>query len=100
VEWIYELPTSSGNPMRTARGRREMRNLSMASGIAIWAVCAHYFMSDLLLEADGQARLQAAGELHALLTWAADLGCRSVLLPFVDGSRLGRAQVAALPGFL
>src|SRR5712692_1563667 len=79
VEWIYERPTSSVNPIRTANGRREMRNLSAATGVVIWSVCADYFMSDLLLEADGRARRDAGSELNRLLSWAADVGCRYVL---------------------
>jgi L-ribulose-5-phosphate 3-epimerase len=100
VEWIYELPTATVNPIRTAAGRSEMRKLSEASHIAIWSVCADYFMADLLLEPDGRPRLEPAAELDRLLVWAAELGCRYVLLPFVDASRLWPAQEAALPDAL
>jgi L-ribulose-5-phosphate 3-epimerase len=100
VEWIYELPTAEANPIRTAGGRREMRDLSETSEIAIWSVCADYFMTDLLLDAAGGARPQPGAELDQLLAWAAEIGCRYVLLPFVDASRLDPVQEAALPGVL
>jgi L-ribulose-5-phosphate 3-epimerase len=100
VEWIYELPTAETNPIRTAGGRCEMRDLSEASGITIWSVCADYFMSKQLLDSGGGARLQPGVELDQLLAWAAEIGCRYVLLPFVDAARLKAVQEAALPGVL
>jgi hexulose-6-phosphate isomerase len=100
IEWIYELPSIDLNPIRTSAGRRKMRQLSTTNEIAIWSVCADYFMVELLLETDGRPRAEAGAELQRLLVWAAELGCRYVLLPFVDASRLGPAQAAALPHVL
>jgi hexulose-6-phosphate isomerase len=96
IEWIYELPSADLNPIRTPGGRDEMRELSTANRIGIWSVCADYFMADLLMETDGRPRAEPNTELDRLLVWAADLGCRYVLLPFVDASRLGPAQEAGL----
>jgi hexulose-6-phosphate isomerase len=100
VEWIYDLPTAGHNPIRTVAGRREMRNASATSGVAIWSICADYFMDNFLLETDGRSRPESAAELDSLLLWATDVGCRYVLLPFVDASSLGPAQQAALSGVL
>lgn len=100
VEWIYDRPTASVNPVRTSSGRREMLKLSAASRVAIWSVCADYFMADLLLGIDGRPNPEPAIELDRLLQWAADIGCRYVLLPFVDASSLSPAQESGLRPFL
>ena len=88
IEWIYEAETEAVNPLRTDAGVAEIRRLMEDSGVAMWSVCADYYMAERLITSDGTP--QEAGVAH--LTWlvgrACLLGVRYIVLPFVDESSL------------
>lgn len=101
IEWIYERETQVDNPLATDAGIEEIRVLSQQHGVAVFSICADYFMTARLVSDDGSPRAREVWRLGWLLERAGRLGARYVVLPFVDGSSLrSAAQVAGLHAVL
>jgi L-ribulose-5-phosphate 3-epimerase len=92
IEWIYDVEDAETNPIGSAEGLEEMRQLSKKHGIAIQSLCADYFMPFPFVraaEAEWEARLR---KLEWLLGQCRLAGVRHFVLPFVDNSRIDSAQ--------
>jgi len=97
VEWVYEFDTEVDNPLSTEAGVVEIRSLVRRSGVAVWSICADYYMQERLVAADGSPRPDVVSHLGSLLQRASLLGVRYVVLPFVDASSLRtEAELAGL----
>ena len=88
IEWIYEADTEAVNPLRTDEGVAEIRRLAEDSGVAVWSVCADYYMTERLVTPDGVVREAAVEHLRWLLGRTGLLDARYIVLPFVDASSL------------
>lgn len=88
IEWIYEADTEAVNPLRTDKGVTEIRQLAEDSGVAVWSVCADYYMTERLVAPDGATRGDAVEHLRWLVECTSLLGARYIVLPFVDESSL------------
>jgi hexulose-6-phosphate isomerase len=88
IEWVYEVDTEAVNPLRTDAGVAEIRQLMKDSGVAVWSVCAGYYMAERLVTSDGTPREAAVAHLTWLVGRASLLGVRYIVLPFVDESSL------------
>ncbi|MBF0095515.1 MAG: sugar phosphate isomerase/epimerase [Alphaproteobacteria bacterium] len=88
IEWIYEVPFESGNPLGTDAGLAEMKALSARHGVAVRSICADYYMSRRLVGADAKPDRTVAGHLEWLIGRAGLLGATYMVLPFVDASSL------------
>ena len=98
IEWVYEFDTEADNPLRTEAGALEIGNLVRESGVAVWSICADFYMKERLVNGDGAPRAHVVEHLHRLRHRAALLGVRYMVLPFVDESSLKSA--AELDGLL
>ena len=92
IEWIYEAETEAVNPLRTDKGVAEIRQLAENSGVAVWSVCADYYMTGRLVTSRGVPREAAVEHLIWLVGRAGSLGARYIVLPFVDVSSLQSSQ--------
>jgi len=88
IEWVYEADTEPANPMRNESGIAEIRQLAQEAGVAVWSICADYYMSERLVSRDGVPESKNVDHLRRLLDRAALLGVKYVVLPFVDESAL------------
>lgn len=88
IEWIYEAGTDAVNPLRTDAGTANTRRLAEDSGVAVWSVCADYYMEERLVAPDGAPREDAVEHLKWLVGRVGLFGARYVVLPFVDSSSL------------
>lgn len=88
IEWIYEGGTEETNPLRTDAGMANIRRLADDSGVAVWSVCADYYMTKRLVAPDGAPREDAVEHLKWLVGRVGLFGARYVVLPFVDSSSL------------
>jgi L-ribulose-5-phosphate 3-epimerase len=88
IEWVYEVDTEVVNPLRTLAGVAEIADLSRQSGVAVWSICADFYMQEHLVAKDGEPRGAAVDHLLSLIQRAAQLGVRYIVLPFVDASSL------------
>jgi L-ribulose-5-phosphate 3-epimerase len=88
IEWVYEVETEADNPLTSAAGRKEIQDLARQSGVAVWSICADFYIQERLVGVDGAPRRAPAEHLCLLLQRAASLGVRYLVLPFVDNSSL------------
>lgn len=88
IEWIYEVPNEARNPLGTADGVAEIKALCAQTGVGVWSVCADYFMTAQLLDADGVPIPTNVEKLQHLIKQGALLGVKYMVLPFVDPSTL------------
>lgn len=92
IEWIYEVPHEADNPLGHDEGLAELRRLGVETGVEVRSICADYYMTRLLV-ADGQRPdMDVVEHLRWLIGRAGLLGCRYMVLPFVDSSSLGTEQ--------
>ncbi len=102
IEWIYDSPGESENPMGTDEGLAEMQRLSKEHGIAVVSVCADYFMERPLVKASASESEERIAKLQWLLERCKALGVRRVVIPFVDNSKIDNdadeAKAVALLG--
>lgn len=92
IEWIYDEETEAHNPMRTDEGLAEMRQLIADTGVRVVSVCADYYMTRHLLNADAEVQDLNVEHLQWLIRQAGRLNIRYMVLPFVDASSLRTAQ--------
>jgi len=92
IEWIYEADTEEVNPLRTDEGIAEIRRAVEDSGVAVWSVCADYYMAERLVSPEGMVQDAVVEHLSWLVKQVSRLGVRYIVLPFVDESSLKSAQ--------
>lgn len=88
VEWIYDGFGADVNPLASAAGIDEMRQLSDKHGVAVRSVCADYFMEKTLVRADAKELQERMETLSWLLDRCRRAGIERIVLPFVDASRI------------
>jgi hexulose-6-phosphate isomerase len=92
IEWIYETHHESVNPLGSAAGIREVRQLTAETGVQVRSICADYYMQESLLDGEGVLRFNVVDHLLWLIGQAGDLSIRYIVLPFVDASALRSAR--------
>lgn len=88
IEWIFDLYGEGANPLETAEGRLQLRELLVASGIGIKSICADYFMDCPLVRVDATQRAERLAKLGWLVSICPEMGISRIVLPFVDASRM------------
>lgn len=88
IEWIHDAYGESANPVLTADGQAEMRELGREHGIAIASMCADWFMDHPLVRCDGATLQECEDHLHWLIGEAGKVGITRMVLPFVDASAM------------
>ncbi len=86
IEWIFEADAAEENPIRSQRGRAEIRAAAEASGVAVRSVCAGYFMVHRLAGGDAESRARHVEVLLQLIREASDIGAQRILLPLLETS--------------
>ena len=95
IEWIYETGTEAANPLGTNSGVADIRRESERSGVAVWSICADYYMAERLVASDGSARQPIVEHLLWLIERSSLLEIRYIVLPFVDSSSLQSPEETA-----
>lgn len=88
IEWVYEKETENGNPLKDHTGIARVIELAKESGIAVWSVCADYYMAERLVTEFGSPDRKNLEHLKLLVERCSRLGVRYIVLPFVDSSSL------------
>jgi L-ribulose-5-phosphate 3-epimerase len=97
IEWVYEVETEAGNPLSTEAGVAAIQDLTKKTGVAVWSICADFYMQERLVAPDGTPRPEVAAHLRDLIQRGSRLGVRYMVLPFVDASSLRtEAELAGL----
>jgi len=92
IEWIYDVEDADTNPIGSAPGIEEMRQLSKKYGVAVQSLCADYFMPFPFVRASGPEWEERLRKMEWLLAQCRLAGIQHVVLPFVDNSRIDSAQ--------
>jgi L-ribulose-5-phosphate 3-epimerase len=92
IEWIYDVEDADSNPIGSAEGLAEMRQLSKKHGIEVQSLCGDYFMPFPFVRAAEPDWEERFRKLEWLLDRSRMAGVRHVVLPFVDNSRIDSAQ--------
>jgi L-ribulose-5-phosphate 3-epimerase len=88
IEWIFDEPCATTNPVASDSGIELLRQRSKASGVAVRSMCADYFMERPLLRVSPAENAQRLEKLSWLLGRCQQVGIQRVVLPFVDASRI------------
>lgn len=95
IEWVFDGPDWTNNPLMIVAGRAEISELQRAHGIAVPVVCADYFMSRPLTSPDPAVRAEALGVLVDLIRHASSVGVRLIELPLIGAGSLEQDDAAA-----
>jgi len=88
IEWLITSDHLDANPLWHDAGLEEIRTLATSSGVHVRSICADCFIGDPLVDAYGRARPAPLAQLRRLTLCAARLGCRLILVPVLEESRL------------
>ena len=91
IEWLFDAPRWSENPICSAAGRREITRLTAGAGVAVSSVCAHWSTAGSLASPDLAVRARAVGILRDLREHCVQLGIRVVVLPCLEHGSLRAA---------
>ena len=95
IEWLFEADDVDRNPLWHTQGRARIRERIAGTGIAVTSICADYFMVSPLFRGSDTDRANALGVLRRLVTAAAEIGARTILLPVLETSAIANDDEAA-----
>jgi L-ribulose-5-phosphate 3-epimerase len=95
IEWIFEAPAFEQNPLWSAAGRAEIRDLTASTGVKVQSVCADYFMVHRLA-GDGEVAVgRNCEQLEQLIVAARDVGADRMLIPLLETSAVDTPELRA-----
>ncbi len=95
LEWVFDLPDWTVNPIVSEAGRREIRELAARHALDVPVICADYFMHRPLTTGDRALRSEARGVLFDLICTAPSVGVHQIELPCIGAASLRAAAAAA-----
>lgn len=93
IEWIYEADAAEYNPLVETAGRRRIRDVVAATGIAVSSICGDYFMVHKLAGESPNDRERNVHELERVIGWAGEIGAKRILLPLLETSAVPTAAL-------
>lgn len=97
MEWTLDHDRLVDNPLITADGRAEIRELSAKHKVGVQSLTGDIFMQAPFWKVSGAQREERLGELDLVLDACAELGIRFVVVPLVDnGSMSGHDEEEAV----
>ena len=84
IEFIFEADDYTENPLFTADGRGEVRNVIQHSRVPVSAICADYFMDRPFFRVSTASREESCSALRLLVEAASEVGAQRVEIPCVD----------------
>lgn len=95
LEWVFDLPDWTANPIVSEAGRREIRELAERHALDVPVVCADYFMHRPLTTGDPAVRSEARGVLFDLICTSPSVGVHQIELPCIGAASLRDEAAAA-----
>lgn len=92
IEWIFDVFGEDINPLSTPLGIEEIKLLSQSYSVVVRSICADYFMEKMLLRVSATELNNNVKKLEWLLSQAALLDVKRIVLPFVDSSAIKTEQ--------
>lgn len=105
IEWIFDYPDYTKNPLWDALGRKELKSLIERSGIRVNSICWDYFMRRPFYKYGEQEAKSVLVEnrevLNGVLCAMIDIGATLLEIPMVDDSSVkSRAEEEKAIDFL
>jgi L-ribulose-5-phosphate 3-epimerase len=88
IEWLFEAEDYEQNPLWTDAGVEKIQSLVDETGVAVLSVCADYFMAHPFFRVGDSERLRSVAVLNQLISRAAQLGIKTILVPVLEESEL------------
>lgn len=98
LEWVFESNDFHGNPLFSPRGQRKIHELSVEYGVAVFSVCADYFMDHPLHHRCPDIRRDVVEMLRRLVRHCGCLGISVILIPIIEQAEVSTAEDKALLG--
>ena len=92
MEWTLDRERLLENPLMSANGRQEIRQLCEQHGIEILSLTGDCFMQAPFWKSDGERRTALLDDMAAVLEAASELGISYIVVPLVDNGRLENEQ--------
>lgn len=92
VEFIFDSEDFQNNPLWLKEGRDNLKTLVAQTGVAVYQVCADYFMEQPFVRVSEEQRKQSVAVLRELIAASADAGIAGIEIPLVDNSRIENEQ--------
>jgi len=89
IEWIVEEPNLEQNPLSP---RSNSAASTLTRSISIDAICADYFMTQLIVDVDGRWTQSSFDMLKGVIAKGNEVSASVITLPFVDSSSLDSAK--------
>lgn len=97
MEWTLDQERLHENPLMTAAGRSEIRELGTRHGVRVGSLTGDCFMQAPFYKAAGHTRQRLLDDFEAIVSAAGEVGIRHVLIPLVDnGALTSEAEEEAL----
>lgn len=101
IEWIYEFYGMKENPVASQSGIIHLKQHYSQYGIEVRSLCADYFMNFPMLRCSSHQLKERVLHLQWLIQQAADAGISSIVLPFVDSSKIeNKKEISEVVGIL
>ena len=94
IEFILDYNDAEQNPLLKEGGIDELKNVIEQTGVAVYTVCADYFMDAPLHSEDNAVADQSQKVMLQLLENCEKLGVSDVVIPCVDQSTLDGKEAA------
>jgi hexulose-6-phosphate isomerase len=88
IEWLYDLHDAEANPLGRREGIGEILKVSLRTGVAVSAICAHCFVEKPIICQPGQAHPAAQEMLSWLIRQAGELGAVPLVIPLEENRYL------------
>jgi hexulose-6-phosphate isomerase len=91
IEWLYDLHDAEANPLGKSAGIGEILEVSLRTGVAVSAICAHCFVEQPIICEPGRVHPAAQQRLSWLIRQAGDLGAVPLVVPLEEHRYLQEA---------
>ena len=88
MEWTIDQDRLGENPLTSAAGQAEIRNLSRDNALRISSLTGDCFMQAPFWKANGEAQNALVADLDLVLTSCHTLGIEFVVIPLVDNGKI------------
>ena len=88
IELLDENSYNKDNPIWSDSGRSQLKSVSQKTGRKLYSICTDYIMAnDLLQDKENKTK----GHVKRLIDHAGELGCKVVVLPLFEKSKLSNS---------
>jgi L-ribulose-5-phosphate 3-epimerase len=91
MEWTIDQDRLRDNPLTTAAGQTEIRDLSRENALRISSLTGDCFMQAPFWKASGEAQRSLVADLDLVLASCSTLGAEFVVIPLVDNGKIENA---------